>query len=392
MTPGARVAAAIAILDDWLAGGDGADRLLAAWGRASRYAGSGDRQAVADLVYDALRRLRSTAWVAGADTPSGRSALIGSLRLDGRDPAPRFTGEGHAPAPLASCEAPRDLAAAPEAVRLDLPDWLMPHLEAVPRAALEALRHRAPLDLRVNRLKADPPAAVAALAAEGIAAVPGPLAPDCLRVTEGARRVARSRAYLDGLVEIQDAASQAVAAISPPQPGETVLDFCAGGGGKTLALGAAMAGRGRLVAHDISAARLGALRPRAERAGLAVECLPPGATGSVAGACDLVFVDAPCSGSGAWRRNPDAKWRLTPQRLDALIATQDQVLDDAARAVRPGGRLVYATCSILVEENAARVAAFLARDKRFTLEGAPLALLPGEDAGDGFFAAILRRA
>lgn len=392
MTPGARVAAAIAVIDLWLSGSDGLDRVLTAWGRANRFAGSGDRHAIADLVYDAVRRLRSACWVAGADAPGARAALIGSLRLDGEDPQAFFTGEGHAPAPLDPSEGPRELSDATEAVRLDLPDWLMAHLADASREALSALRVRAPLDLRVNALRSDVARARQLLAEEGIETVPGPLAPGCLRVTSGARKVARSRAYAEGLVEIQDAASQAAALASPPQPGETVLDFCAGGGGKTLALGAAMQGRGRLIAHDISALRLRDLAPRAERAGLTVECLGPGETASLAGVCDLVFVDAPCSGSGAWRRNPDAKWRLTPQRLGELVATQDTVLDAASQAVRPGGRLVYATCSILSDENGDRVRAFLDRNPAFRLEGDPISLTPGPDAGDGFFAAVMSRA
>jgi len=392
MTPGARVAAAIEVLRAWAGGDQGLDRVLAHWGRAHRFAGGGDRRAIADLAYDAVRRLRSAGWVAGADDPPApRAALIGSLVLDGADLAALFTGDGHAPDPLGRDDlARRPLSEAPEAVRLDLPDWVMPLLADVPRAALGRMRARAGLFLRVNTLKGGVEAAIAALAEAGVVAERGPLSPTCLRVTDGARRVAQSPAYAQGLVEIQDAASQAMADLCAARPGETVLDFCAGGGGKSLALAAAMENRGRLVAHDSEPQRLAQLGPRAARAGATVAAVEPGGTGALASACDLVLVDAPCSGSGAWARNPDAKWRLTPERLSDLTRLQDAVLADAALAVRPGGRLVYATCSLLPAENAETVARFLAANPDFAEAGrrswTPL------DGGDGFFAAMLTRA
>ncbi len=251
---------------------------------------------------------------------------------------------------------------------------------------LEALRARAPLDLRVNLLKATPAEAVAALAGDGIEAGPVPLAPTALRVLDGARRVAGSSAYAQGLVEIQDTASQAVADLADARPGETVLDLCAGGGGKTLALAASMQNVGRLLAHDIAPQRIAGLPDRAARAGARVEIVPTAALDGLAGACDLVFVDAPCSGSGAWRRNPDAKWRLTPAALDRLAATQDALLDQAARLAAPGGRILYATCSILPRENADRVGAFLARAPGWRLAESRA---PAPPAGDGFHAALL---
>ncbi len=399
MTPGARVAAAIEVIDAWWQGAEGLDRVLAGWGRAHRFAGSGDRHAIAEHVYGAVRRLRSACWVAGGPDPTrrpparpaapGRAALIGALVLDGAAPAALFTGDGHAPAPLRSGEAAGPpLGVAPPAVRLDLPDWLMAEdrLGAVPDGALDALRRRAPLHLRVNALKGDPATARAALAEDGVAAVPGPLSPGCLTVTDGHRRVTAARAYAEGLVEIQDAASQAAVDLAAARPGERVLDLCAGGGGKTLALAAAMGNAGALHAHDVSAARLAQLGPRAERAGVRVTVLDPGA--ALPGGCDLVVVDAPCSGSGAWARNPDAKWRLDAAGLDRLRATQDALLDRAAGCLRPGGRLLYATCSMMPVENGARVAAFLARHGRFA-EVARRAWTP-LDGGDGFFAALLR--
>jgi 16S rRNA (cytosine967-C5)-methyltransferase len=401
VTPGARIQAAIDILDLWQSGAEGLDwgldRVLAGWGRANRYAGSGDRRAIGDLFHDAVRRLRSAAWVAGEAEPAdGRALMIGSLRLDGHDPAALFTGERHAPAPLTAeeCAGARPLDEAPRAVRLDIPDWLAPHLAGIPDDALEALRRRAGLFLRVNTLKGDPETAIAALAAEEVAAEPGPHTDTCLRVMAGAASVARSRAYGLGLVEIQDAASQAAAAYARARPGETVLDFCAGGGGKTLALAAAMQcqgrPRGRLHAHDSAPERLAQLDRRARRAGATVTCHPPGRLDRLRGTCDLVFVDAPCSGSGAWRRNPDAKWRLTRERLHGLIRLQAEILAEAAGMVRPGGRLIYATCSILPAENEDRTAAFLTAAAAFRPGRAPLRLLPGPD-GDGFFAAELLR-
>ena len=393
MTPGARVQAAIEILDRWLTGAEGADRLLAQWGRASRYAGSGDRRAVADLVYDALRRMRSAAWVAGAQAADGRAVLRGSLLLDGLDPAAFFTGDGHAPSALSEAEATpiRSLDMAPRAVRLDLDDWLMRLLAGVPDEALAPLRHRAPLHLRVNRLKVTPEQAVAELAREGVVVEPGPLDPDCLVVRENPHRVAQSIAYLEGLVEVQDAASQAAARYASAQPGQTVLDFCAGGGGKALAMAAQMGGQGAVYAHDIAAERLAQIAPRAARAGAMVSVLAPRETVTLAQRCDLVLVDAPCSGSGAWARNPDAKWRLSPERLAELQALQDQILDLAAQAVRPGGRLVYATCSLIADENQRRTEAFLTRQAGFAPGRRPLVLTPA-DGGGGFFACELCKA
>jgi len=392
VTPAARIQAAIEVLDRWQSGTEGLDRVLAVWGRANRYAGSGDRRAIADLVYDAVRRLRSAAWAAGeAESAAGRDLMLGSLTLDGLDREPLaqlFSGARHAPASLTEAEAARlgqPLDAAPRPIRLDFPDWLSPHLDSICDAALELARRRAPLFLRVNLLRGDRAAAIAALAADRIVAESGPLSRSCIKVVSGAHTVVRSGAYRDGLVEIQDAASQAAADYAHAMPGETVLDYCAGAGGKTLALAAAMAGRGQLHAHDIAPRRLAQLDARARRAGVDVILHEPGQTGVLTGRCDLVFVDASCSGSGAWRRNPDAKWRLTGDQLAAYVQTQDAVLDQAAAAVRPGGRLVYATCSMLRVENEARLDNFLATHANFRAGRVPLVLTP-LDGGDGFFA------
>jgi 16S rRNA (cytosine967-C5)-methyltransferase len=391
VTPAARVQAAIEVIDEWQAGDAGLDRVLTRWGRAHRFAGSGDRHAIADLVYDTVRRMRSAAWVAGVPDPApveGRALLRGCLMLDGADPGAFFTGERHAPAPLDEPERrpARPLADAPRAVRLDLPEWLEPELAGVEDAVLEALCERAPVDLRVNLLKGGPDEAVAALARDGIQTKPVSLSHTALRVQTGQRRVAGSRAYRQGLVEIQDAASQAVADFGRARPEETVLDLCAGGGGKTLALAAAMQNRGRLIAHDVAAQRIAALLERAARAGARVRVVGSAGLQALRGACDLVFVDAPCSGSGAWRRNPDAKWRLTPVALDGFAEAQDALLNQAATLTRPGGRILYATCSILPRENRARVDAFLARATGWRLVET---CAPAPPLGDGFFGALL---
>jgi len=381
------------------------DRLLARWGRENRYAGSKDRAAIADIVYDCLRKRRSLAARGGGE--NGRALVAAHVIAEGGDVAAVFSGERFAPDPLTEAEKAA-LAAHPamtDAERLDIPDWLEgPLRESLGvdfETSLLALRDRAPVDLRVNALKAEVADVRASLAAEGVETEPGPFSQWCLRVTEGARRVAGSSAYRDGLVEIQDAASQAVARLAGAKPMMTVVDLCAGGGGKTLAMAAEMQGLGRLVAHDVAPQRLGDLPERAGRAGVIPAIVTTADLGALAGEADLVLVDAPCSGSGAWRRNPDAKWSLTPERLAALVRAQAEALDMAAPLVKPGGRLVYATCSILKLENEGAAAAFLARHSEFEaapigpLDGAVqadpgLRLHPATDLGDGFYVASFR--
>lgn len=384
MTPAARLSAAIEILDRHLAGTP-AEQALTNWARASRFAGSGDRHAVRDLVFDAIRCRRSFAALGGGET--GRGLILGGLRAAGLDPVALFSGQGHAPAPLTD----RDQGQEPQGgAALDLPDWLLPALsEALGgdlAAVAEIMRHRAPVFLRVNPRRATPAAAIAALQAEGIGAAPHPLAPLALEVVENARRIQTSAPYLQGMVELQDAASQAVVAALPLADGMKVLDFCAGGGGKALAMGA-MA-RLDLCAHDADPRRMRDLPARAARAGLAVT---PIATADLPrhAPFDLVLADAPCSGSGSWRRAPEGKWLLTPEKLAGLLQVQATILQQAGALVRPGGHLAYATCSLLPAENGAQVDGFLARApgwrqilrRSFTpLEG-----------GDGFFVAVLRR-
>jgi 16S rRNA (cytosine967-C5)-methyltransferase len=382
MTPGARVAAAIALLDAWR---DGVpiEKALTNWARGARYAGARDRAAVRDHVYDVLRRLGSCrALGAGED---GRALMIGLLRLDGIDPADRFTGEGHAPSPLGAAEETTP-APWPEAWE-DVPGWTRGLLsERAPDAAqelIEALRHRAPVWLRVNPRKASPETAVDRLAADGIETETDHRGARALRVASGARRVKTSGAYNDGLVEVQDLSAQrAVEAVDWP-PGR-ILDLCAGGGGKTLAIAAIT--DATLFADDAAPARMRDLPRRAARAG--VDITTCGADGPEGHApFDAVLCDVPCSGSGVWRRDPEAKWRLTPARLAAFQMQQADILDRAARLVRPGGRLVFMTCSLFRCENEDQVAAFVERHPGWRCRrqhcDTPLT------ASDGFFHAVL---
>ena len=385
MTPGARVAAAIEVLDA-VEDGIPAEQALTRWARQSRFAGSKDRAAVRDHVFDALRLWRSTAALGGGET--GRARMIGLLRQQGEALNALFDGSGHAPAPLDAAEI---AAGAPPEARPDrwnLPDWLMPEFERslgreAEQAAL-ALQARAPLSLRVNTARITLSAAMAALRDEGIETLENPLAKTALTVRDGARRLRGAKAYADGLVELQDASSQAVVAALPE--GVRCLDYCAAGGGKALAL-AAQPGRS-VHAHDLEPRRMAGLPSRAARAGAAVPIL----TGAeVAGAApfDLVLCDVPCSGSGAWRRSPEAKWRLTQEGLDALAATQDSILQKAAGYVQPKGWLVYATCSVLRCENHDRIDAFLTANPDWRC--AHQRQFPISEAGDGFFTAHLTR-
>ncbi len=392
MTPGARLSAAIEILDAIL-GGEAAERALTRWARASRFAGSKDRAAIRDVVFDCLRQRRSLGYLGGGDT--GRALVLAHAACEPADVDALFTGAGFDPAPPTDAERAAlaaDIGMAPRAVRLDVPDFLEDELAADLGADFEpvmaAMRQRAPVDLRVNTLKTSARAAMVALARDAVLTEPHPLVANALRVVENPRLVAQSRAYTQGMVELQDVSSQFAAAAAGARPDMTVLDYCAGGGGKALALAAAMGGRGRLFVHDANVARMKDLPARARRAGARVEVVTPEARPRTVPACDLVFVDAPCSGSGAWRRTPEGKWRLAPGDLPRFTRLQDAILAEAAEHLRPGGRLVYATCSLLARENSARTRAFLDARPGWRLEAehrlSPL------DGGDGFYVARLR--
>lgn len=383
MTPAARHQAAIEILDRILAGTP-VEQALTGWARAARYAGAKDRAAIRDLVFDAQRCQRSFAHLGGA--LSGRGLILGGLRAQRIDPATVFTGAGYAPPPLSSDESSFTPETMPDPVALDCPDWLMPSLRASlgPDLApvLQALRQRAPVFVRVNTARITRDAAIDALNAEQITAQPHPLAPTALEITENARALHRTQVYLNGLVELQDAASQAVIAALPPLAGLRALDYCAGGGGKALALAAQGA---RVTAHDANPARMKDLPERAARAQVSIT-----RTETPEGMFDLVLTDVPCSGSGSWRRAPAGKWALTQAKLDALLQVQSQILDRAAEHVRPGGWLAYVTCSVLTDENQARISAFLARNPAFELHSEHR-FIPLQ-GGDGFFLALLIRS
>ncbi len=386
MTPGARVAAAIEVLDA-IGAGVAAEKALQSWARGARYAGSKDRAAVRDHVFDVLRRWRSSAAAGGGMT--ARCRMIGALRLRGLDPATLFTGQGHAPEPLSAIELQADAPVSDQDLR-DLPDWLWPHFQASlqERAApvAEALRHRAPVMLRVNPRCATVAAARSRLAAEGIAAVPVEIAEHALHVTEGTRKIALSSAYSQGCVELQDGSSQAAMERLDIPHGARVLDHCAGGGGKLLAMASRV--DATWFAHDVAPERMKDLPARAARAGVKATVL---ATSELAEAApfDLVLCDVPCTGSGTWRRTPEAKWRLTPDRLAELTRIQSEILREAARLVAPEGCLVYTTCSVLDVENQSIIEAF--RESHPAWRVVDMRHWPVSSTGDGFFLARLRR-
>ena len=383
MTPGARVAAAIAVLDQINAGA-AAEQALTAWARGSRFAGSKDRAAVRDHVFDVLRTKRSLG------DGSGRSLMLRLARREGWDIPSLFSGDGHAPAQLTAAESSQldtvlDLS---DAARCDIPDWLWPlwqtSLGDQAAAAAIAQQGRADVFLRVNRRRGTVANAIAQLERDGVIAVEHPYVTGCLRVVEHPRRVKMSSAYLDGVVELQDAASQDAIARTLVNANARVLDYCAGGGGKALAI--ADQYEAAVFAHDISPQRMRDLPQRAKRAGVDVALLKTQDL-PAQGKFDVVFCDAPCSGSGTWRRTPDAKWRMTDGQLKQLIQTQAEVLDRAAALVAEEGVLVYATCSILNFENDAALAGFCQRQEGWQVDQ-KWQRLPDQD-GDGFFLSIM---
>ncbi len=377
MTPAARIQASIEILDLIIASvrdnGAAADTIIADWFKTRRFAGSGDRRAVRDLVYRAIRTF--------GDVPkSGRAAMLGLAVGDAAMTA-FFDGSAHGPPAIGASERP----ATPSL----LPGWLA---RIIPESEHEALLQRAPFDLRVNPIKTSREAMQAELTgAEFIDGTANGLRlPDKIPLA--------NRPELAGLVEVQDGGSQMIAEACEAKPGQTVIDLCAGAGGKTLALAAAMAGQGALYACDTDRGRLSRLAPRAQVAGagfVQIRLLNPKRErellDDLVDAADVVLVDAPCSGSGTWRRNPELRWRLTHARLDAVIALQASLLTLAAELVRPGGALVYAVCSLIDEEGQLQIDAFLRHQTAWTLEMART-LTPSRDKTDGFFIARLIRA
>jgi 16S rRNA (cytosine967-C5)-methyltransferase len=390
MTPAARVQAAIELLDTIVTSarskGAPADRIIADYFRARRYAGSKDRRAVRDLVYRAIR-------LCGPVPASGRAAM---LALAGQDEAlaSLFDGTPHGPAPRGEGEEAASTGLAPK--------WLAAALRASGLGGREiaALLDRAPLDVRVNALKAERAGINLPEPGEPLAA------PHGLRFPSGTQ-VEQWDAYAQGLIEVQDHGSQLIVMALPVAPGDIIIDLCAGGGGKALALAARLGNAASLIAADTDKRRLGNLAPRATRAGAAIDhtvLLDPGremqALGPWAARADHVLVDAPCSGSGTWRRSPEGRWRLDPAELARLNQLQDHVLDVAAQLVRPGGSVAFVTCSVLDAEGPDRITAFLARHPGWRTEpmGLPLGrergggtrLDPLHDGTDGFFVACLR--
>lgn len=395
MTPAARISAAISLLDTVLVAKRPLSLALKDWGVANRYAGSGDRNAIANLVHDSLRVKASASYLMGvpAETESPRAVILGMLRrMRGMDVAAiekLFSGERFAPAPLddaerAALEA-NSLEGAPASVQGDYPDWLDASFERAfgetRVAELSGMAARAPLDLRVNALKIIRIKAEEALSHLDPAITP--LSPYGLRIVANAEgrvpHVQSEPAFLKGAVEVQDEGSQLVALLAGAKPGEQVLDLCAGGGGKTLALGAEMNNKGQIFATDSDQRRLAPIHDRLTRAGVRnVQVRTPKKgvmdLDDLQGKMDLVLVDAPCTGTGTWRRHPDAKWRMRENALELRTGEQREVLDHAARYVKKGGRLAYITCSLLDEENGAQIAAFLECHSDFKL------VEPGENA------------
>ena len=389
MTPAARLQAAIEVLDEVIASaredGPPADAIVTRYFKQRRYAGSKDRRAVRELVFQAIRRT--------AERPeSGRATIFGlaesnpefaQLFGQPRGPEPKNEGEETAPAGI-------------------LPEWLIPELSPlVAKSEWRALLERAPLDLRVNVARTSRDEMLAQFDGAG----PTPLSPWGIRLLPDSR-VDDHPSFEAGLVEVQDEGSQLIALACEPTDGEHLLDLCAGAGGKALALAAAAPGA-TILATDSNRARLAKLGPRAERAQARIETRllnPPKELDEFSdwrGTADVVLVDAPCSGSGTWRRNPEGRWRLTPERLDRLIGVQQRLLDLGAELVKPGGRLVYAVCSLLSREGAGQIADFQSRHSSWISEETRIAggrvdgpgrlLTPGHDGTDGFFVARLRR-
>ncbi len=385
MTPAARVQASIEILDEILVGAP-VEKALTGWARRSRFAGSNDRAAVRDHVFSALRCKRSFAALGGAET--GRGLMIGAVRAAHDDLETLFSGARHAPAVVSEDEQGQDFET--EAERFDIPEWLWPRFQSSlgdqSVAVAQALQSRAPVHLRVNLIKTDVEGAIAALDADGIKTFAHPACGTALEVVEGARKIAQSRAYSEGLVELQDAASQAVVAALDVRPGMRVLDYCAGGGGKALAL--AMHQGVEVFAHDVNAGRMRDLPARANRAGAQVTILSMDDLARHA-PFDVVLADAPCSGSGSWRRAPAGKWALTEERLCELTQIQAEILVRLPSMVAPAGILAYATCSMLDDENGSVVDGFLRSHPDWSERFRKTWLV--SHGTDGFFTAHLTR-
>lgn len=431
MTPAARLSAAIDLIDAIDTQRVPAAKALKEWGTAHRFAGSGDRAGISGLVWDVLRRRASSAWIMDDDTP--RARVLGMLKAErglAVDAIAALCDGGRfAPAALSDAEhaalASRTLADAPAHIAGDYPEWLDGDLARVfgddRVAEATAMARRAPLDLRVNTLKATRDKVLGSVAHLG--AAPTPWSPLGLRIDLGADArnpgVHAEEDFIKGAIEVQDEGSQLAALLTSAKPGEQVIDLCAGGGGKTLALAAMMQGKGRLIATDHDKRQLAPIYERLSRAGVhncdvRTPKGPNDTLGDIHGSADLVVIDAPCTGTGTWRRNPDAKWRMRPGALEVRLKDQVAVLDRAADLVKPGGRIAYITCSVLPQENGAQVGAFVARHPGFVVvppaqvagvlwdraddflaaakvSGEGLLMTPRRTGTDGFFVSVLRK-
>ncbi|WP_299813244.1 RsmB/NOP family class I SAM-dependent RNA methyltransferase [uncultured Roseibium sp.] len=429
MKDGGRLAAAIEVLTEVETRHRPVQIALRDWGAAHRFAGSGDRTAIGNLVFDALRNKASLAAAVEDGTP--RSLILATYALTWEKGvaalAEALAQDQHAPDALTDEEQGR--LAAPgngvpaEHAQADVPEWLWPGFQSVfgDRAVEEgrALAQRAPVDLRTNTLKSDREKLLKRLAHTGAQATA--LSPVGMRIEAkpGSGRVPHVQAeegYRKGWFELQDEASQLAALLAQAKPGEQVLDYCAGGGGKTLALAAAMQNKGQLYAYDADRLRLAPIHERLQRAGARnIQVRDPASTNleDLVGQMDLVFMDAPCTGTGVWRRRPDSKWRLAEKALADRIEDQRHVLENASRYVKPGGRLVYVTCSVLPAENEDQAEWFLettpdfkpvsaleawkavlpkAPEPRYVTERGDLLMTPASTGTDGFFVAIFERS
>jgi 16S rRNA (cytosine967-C5)-methyltransferase len=431
MTPAARLSAAIELIETIDAQRIPAAKALKEWGTAHRYAGSGDRAAISGLIWDVLRRRASSAWIMEEDTPRARA--LGMLKLERGmnvdDIAALCDGGRFAPEPLSEHEraalATRSLIEAPAQIAGDYPEWLDPYLAQAfgddRVAEATAMASRAPLDLRVNSLKAKREKVLASL--RHLGALPTPWSPLGLRIELGADArnpgIHAEEDFIKGAIEVQDEGSQLAALLSAAKPGEQVIDLCAGAGGKTLAIAAMMQGKGRLIATDHDKRQLAPIYERLSRAGVHnADIRTPKGEGDpladIRASADLVLIDAPCTGTGTWRRNPDAKWRMRPGALEVRLKDQIEVLDRAAPLVKPGGRIAYITCSVLPPENAEQIRNFVTRHPEFAVvppaqvatalwdkpeeftaatlqspEG--LLMTPRRTGTDGFFVSVLTR-
>ena len=431
VTPTARIQTVIELIDEVLATERPADGVLSAYFRARRFIGAKDRREISNQIWRILRYRARLTWALGTEAPTGRLLVAANL-ICGESKSidsisGLFSGAKNGPLPLSVNEKRMVLRAknqntdvAPRSVKFECPEWILKKIDVdfgdEADKEISAFVDEAGLDLRVNTLKATRDEVLKSLNSEGLDALPTSLSPIGITLPDRIA-IGAHAGFQGGLFEVQDQASQICAQLVEAQPGQAVIDICAGAGGKTLAIAGSMVNKGRLVACDISVGRLKRNKKRLRRAGV------HNATLRIieehdkwlkrqAGVFDRVLVDAPCSGTGAWRRNPDARWHFSPESLENIIATQDGLMDRAAALVKPSARLIYATCSILAEENTARAEAFLARNSNFrahpvnkiwprifsspypqivTPDSPFLTLTPARHGTDGFFVAIFDR-